>query len=86
VLVSNPKPHLTAHDKAGKLVFDGEIDTPEQRDKVPPELWEKVEPMLDKVTPKPEDEPELKPAPSTGTTPHLKRPPAPMPPGVEHTL
>jgi hypothetical protein len=29
VLVCNPKPHLTAHDKGGKLVFDGEIDTPE---------------------------------------------------------
>ena len=49
VLVCNPKPHLTAHDKDGKLVFDGEIDTPEQRAKVPPELWEKVEPLLDKV-------------------------------------
>jgi hypothetical protein len=86
VLVSNPKPHLTAHDKDGKLVFDGEIDTPEQRDKVPPELWEKVEPMLDKVAPKPEDEPEAKPAPPPGTPPRVKRPPAPMPPGAEHTL
>jgi hypothetical protein len=86
VLVCNPKPHLTAHDKDGKLVFDGEIDTPEQRDKVPPELWEKVEPMLDKVAPKPEDEPEAKPAPPPGMSPRLKRLPAPMPPGPEHTL
>jgi len=86
VLVSNPKPHLTAHDKDGKLVFDGEIDTPEQRDKVPTELWEKVEPMLDKVAPKPVDELEAKPAPPPGAPPRLKRPPAPMPPGAEHTL
>jgi serine protease Do len=56
VIVSNPKPRLTAHDKDGKLLFDGEIDTPEQREKVPPEVWEKVEPMLDKLAPKAEDE------------------------------
>jgi len=49
VIVSNPKPHLTAHDKSGELLFDGEIDTPEQRDKVPRDLWNKVEPMLDKM-------------------------------------
>jgi membrane-associated protease RseP (regulator of RpoE activity) len=55
VIVSNPKPHLTAHDKDGKLLFDGEIDTPAQRAKVPAELWQKVEPLLDTVTPKAED-------------------------------
>ena len=86
VLVSNPKPHLTAHDMDGKLVFDGEIDTPEQREKVPPDLWEKVEPMLDKVAPKAEDEPEAKPAPPPGTPPRVKRPAIPMPPGAERTL
>ncbi len=58
VIVCNPKPRLTAHDKDGKLLFDGEVDTPEQRAKVPPELWEKVEPLLDKIAPKAEDEPE----------------------------
>ena len=58
VLVCNPKPHLTAHNKDGKLLFDGEIDTPEQRAKVPPELWEKVEPLLDQVAPRAEEEPE----------------------------
>ena len=68
VLVCNPKPRLTAHDRDGKLLFDGEIDTPEQRAKVPPELWEKVEPLLDKVAPKAEDEPEAKAAPSKGTS------------------
>ena len=64
VIVSNPKPHLTAHDKEGKLMFDGEIDTPKQRAKVSPELWEKVEPLLDKVAPRAEKETETEPAPS----------------------
>ncbi|HVV73259.1 MAG TPA: PDZ domain-containing protein [Verrucomicrobiae bacterium] len=49
VLIANPKLHLTAHDKDGKLLFDGEIQTSEQRDKVPHELWERVEPLLDKM-------------------------------------
>ncbi len=77
VIVSNPKPHLTAHDKDGKLLFDGEIDTAEQRSKVPPELWEKVEPLLDKVTPKAEEEPATQPAPSQGTSSRHDRAPAP---------
>ena len=46
VLVKNPKLYLTAHDKDGKLLFDGEIETPEQRNHVPRELWQKVEPLL----------------------------------------
>jgi hypothetical protein len=86
VLVSNPKPHLTAHDKDGKLLFDGEIDTPEQRAKVPPELWEKVEPLLDKVAPNAEDESEGKPAPPKRPSPRDNRPPTPMPPGRAPTL
>jgi membrane-associated protease RseP (regulator of RpoE activity) len=64
VVVSNPKPHLTAHDKDGKLLFDGEIDTQEQRSKVPPELWDKVKPLLEKSAPHAEDEPEAPPAPA----------------------
>jgi len=68
VVVCNPKPRLTAHDKDGKLLFDGEIATPEQRAKVPPELWEKVEPLLDKIAPKAEEEPETESAPSKGTS------------------
>jgi hypothetical protein len=87
VIVSNPKPRLTAHDKEGKLLFDGEIDTPEQREKVPPEVWEKVEPMLDKLAPKAEDEPgagprdlkHLPPRPALPRTP-------PPPPGAPPTL
>jgi hypothetical protein len=49
VLVANPTLHLTAHDKKGKLLFDGEIETSKQRDKVPRDLWERVEPMVEKL-------------------------------------
>jgi len=55
VIVANPKLHLTAHDKDGKLLFDGEIESDEQRAKVPKEVWEKVEPMLSKFNAKPEE-------------------------------
>ncbi len=57
VIVCNPKPHLTAHDPDGKLLFDGQIETAKQREKVPPELWTRVEPLLEKLNPKAEDEP-----------------------------
>jgi len=30
------------------LLFDGEIETGEQRAKVPPDLWERVEPLIEK--------------------------------------
>lgn len=63
VIVCNPEPRLTAHDEHGKLLFDGEIATPKQRAKVPPELWEKVKPLLEKLAPKAEDEPETDPGP-----------------------
>ena len=66
VVVNRPKLHLTAHDKDGKLLFDGEIETSAQRDKVPHEIWHKVEPLLDKITPKAED-PEMKSVPSKET-------------------
>lgn len=46
VIVANPKKRLTAHDNNGKLLFDGEIETPEQQKKVPKEVWDEVEPML----------------------------------------
>jgi hypothetical protein len=47
VIVCNPKPHLTAHDATGKLLFDGKIDSKADREKVPADLWKKVEPLLD---------------------------------------
>jgi len=49
VIVANPKKRLTAHDKAGKLVFDGEIETNKQQDKVPRDVWKKVQPMIEQL-------------------------------------
>jgi hypothetical protein len=86
VIVSNPKPRLTAHDKDGKLLFDGEIDTPEQRGKVPPEVWEKAEPMLDKLAPKAEEEPASQPAPPRRPIPRPEGPRTPPPGSAPTTL
>jgi membrane-associated protease RseP (regulator of RpoE activity) len=47
VVIVGPPLRLTAHDKDGNLLFEGEIETPEQRAKVPPEVWKRVEPLLD---------------------------------------
>jgi hypothetical protein len=49
VIVANPTKHLTVHDDKGKLVFDGEIETSEQQKKVPQDIWEKVQPMLEQM-------------------------------------
>jgi hypothetical protein len=49
VIITNPKLRLTAHDKEGKLLFDGEIETAEQRHDVPGGLWQRVEPLLNKL-------------------------------------
>lgn len=49
VIITNPKLRLTAHDKDGKLLFDGEIETAEQRHDVPGDLWQRVEPLLNKL-------------------------------------
>jgi hypothetical protein len=49
VIVADPAKRLTAHDAAGKLLFDDVIDSPEQQEKVPKEVWEKVAPMLDQL-------------------------------------
>jgi membrane-associated protease RseP (regulator of RpoE activity) len=46
VIVADPAKHLTAHDPGGKLLFDGAIETPEQQQKVPKVIWDKVGPML----------------------------------------
>jgi membrane-associated protease RseP (regulator of RpoE activity) len=64
ILVANPKKRLTAHDKDGKLLFDGEIETEEQQQQVPAAVWEKVKPMLQQMGPvNPE---ETKPHAETG--------------------
>ena len=51
VIVAVPKKRLTARDKEGKLLFDGEIESPEQQGKVPTEVWEKVKPLLQQLKP-----------------------------------
>ena len=58
VIVASPKKRLTAHDEDGKLLFDGEIETPEQQQKVPAELWEKVKPLLQQIKPAEGGEPQ----------------------------
>jgi hypothetical protein len=58
VLIASPKKHLTAHDQDGKLLFDGEIETPEQQQKVPAELWEKVKPLLQQIKPAADSDPQ----------------------------
>jgi hypothetical protein len=47
VVVGPPNLHLTAHDKSGKLIFNGEIESSDQRAAVPAEVWKRVEPLLD---------------------------------------
>jgi len=65
VIVANPRKRLTAHDQEGKLLFDGEIETEEQQEQVPPGLWQKVKPMLEQLGPVERDEPKPQ-AQSTG--------------------
>jgi hypothetical protein len=49
VIVAAPEKRLTVHNSEGKLIFEGDIETPDQQAKVPAEVWEKVEPMLDRL-------------------------------------
>jgi hypothetical protein len=49
ILVNQPKLHLTSHDKDGKLIFDGEIETADQQAKVPQDLWKRVEPLVSQM-------------------------------------
>jgi len=44
--VTGEHQHLTAHDKNGKLLFDGDIDTQAEQDKVPKDVLEKIKPLL----------------------------------------
>ncbi|HTL57579.1 MAG TPA: PDZ domain-containing protein [Candidatus Limnocylindrales bacterium] len=60
VIVTKPKLHLTAHDKEGNLLFDGEIETSSQRSQVPRRLWERVQPLVDKLNAGEAEEPEEK--------------------------
>ena len=65
IIVADPKKRLTAHDKAGKLLFEGEIESEEQQKKVPRELWNRIKPMLEQFG-KPEDQESKPQAKSTG--------------------
>ncbi len=49
VVIADPRKQLTAHDKSGKLLFDGSIETEEDQAKVPAEVMEKVKPMLEQL-------------------------------------
>ncbi len=49
IIEAGAKKHLTAHDKNGQLLFDGEINTPAEQKKVPKEVWEKAKAMLDQI-------------------------------------
>jgi len=43
--ITDGKKHLGAKDKDGKVLFEGPIQTPEEREKVPPEIRKKLEKM-----------------------------------------
>ena len=58
VIIASPRKHLTAHDEDGKLLFDGEIESPEQQAKVPAALWKKIKPMLQQIKPAEDSEPQ----------------------------
>jgi hypothetical protein len=79
VIISNPKRRLTAHDQDGKLIFDGEIETQEQQDKVPRDLWEKVEPLLKKAGPAVEEDEQNSPDPKPEKENSFQLNPAPRP-------
>jgi len=49
VLVADPKKRLTAHDKDGKLIFDGEIESEEQIEKVPASIRSHVKDMIEEL-------------------------------------
>ncbi|MBI4658138.1 MAG: PDZ domain-containing protein [Verrucomicrobia bacterium] len=68
VIVANPRKRLTVHDKEGNLKFDGEIETSEQQDKVPKEIWEKAKPMVEKLKGVKDKEPKAESDSSKETT------------------
>lgn len=49
VIVADPQPRLTAHDKNGKLLFDGPVQNAEQQSQVPREVWERAEPLVKRL-------------------------------------
>jgi hypothetical protein len=49
IIEAGARTRLTVSGKDGSLVFEGNIDTPAERHKVPQAVWEKVEPMLNQI-------------------------------------
>lgn len=45
---ANGKKHLVAKDKSGKVIFEGDVETPEQVAKVPESIRPKVKALLDR--------------------------------------
>lgn len=81
VIVSNPNRRLTVHDAEGQLLFDGEVETAEQQEKVPRDLWEKVQPLIEKMNAEPEPPPAVLPPPPPPVPPTpAKAEMAPWPP------
>jgi hypothetical protein len=56
IIVAGPTKHLTVIDKDGKMLFDGDIETEAQQEKVPRDLWRKAEPILEELNATPEHE------------------------------
>ena len=57
VIEAGATTHLIARDQHGKLLFDGEIDTRAEREKVPKDVWTKAKRMLDQIVIPSGDEP-----------------------------
>jgi len=56
VIVAGPAKHLTVHDKEGTVLFDGDIETPAEQQKVPAGFWQKTQLMLREMNAAPDDE------------------------------
>jgi hypothetical protein len=65
VIEAGAKTHLTARDRHGKLLFEGEIDTPAEQAKVPKEVWEKAKPMFEQIAAPSGSEPKAEEIPGT---------------------
>ena len=49
ILLANPQKRLTIYDKEGKLLFNDEIESKEQQEKIPAGYRKKVDPMLQQL-------------------------------------
>ncbi len=49
IIEAGAKKHLTARDKDGQSLFDGDVDTLAQEEKVPTVVWEKAKPLFEQL-------------------------------------